>query len=206
MPLLLPKKVSTPNSNNPNVEHEYISHVEAEYRYFEYVNTLRLLSRQLFTQINPDGDENAAKRIDEVLGELRKKLLNYNEHFSSRFLNEEVRCLEFYEEGSALRHLATVKELFATHIALLWMTVKHLRGSLQDKTLTSAEVEKLQFLEKTIKDLVSSEHLMNEILFLLDTEEGKQAKYTAKDLRTLLDSFEGDRSPANDTQKLLRLQ
>jgi hypothetical protein len=106
------------------------------------VNTIRLLSRQLFTQINTE-DGVAAKQIDDVLLEIRRKLLNYNENFSSRFLNEEVRSLEFYEEGSALRHLATIKELFATHLALLWTAVKHLRGSLQDKTMSSSEVEKL---------------------------------------------------------------
>jgi len=111
------------------IEKDYVAHLETEHRYFEFVNTIRLLSRELFTQINTD-DSNAAKNIDQVLLELRKKLLNYNEEFSSRFLNEEIRSLDFYTEGSALRHLATVKELFATHIALLWTSVKHLSGSL----------------------------------------------------------------------------
>ena len=159
--------------------------MEAEHRYFEFVNTIRLLSRQLYTQISAE-DGNAAKKIDDVLLELRKKLLNYNESFSSRFLNEEVRSLDFYEEGSALRHLATIKELFATHIALLWMSVKHLRGTLQDKTMSANEIEKLQFLEKTIKGLLSSEHLMNEIRIIASDEDNSQnqvTKFTTAELR-----------------------
>ena len=111
------------------------------------------------------------KRIDDVLLELKKKLLNYNESYSSRFLNEEVRSIEFYEEGSALRHLATIKELFASHLALLWMSVKHLRGSLQDKSMSPSEAEKLGFLEKTIKGLLSSDHLMNEVRMIASDED-----------------------------------
>ncbi len=72
-----------------------MARVESEYRYFEFVNTIRLLSRQLYTQINTE-DGNAAKRIDDVLLELKRKLINYNESYSSRFLNEEVRSIEFY--------------------------------------------------------------------------------------------------------------
>jgi hypothetical protein len=72
-----------------------VARVESEYRYFEFVNTIRLLSRQLYTQINTE-DGNAAKRIDDVLLELKRKLINYNESYSSRFLNEEVRSIEFY--------------------------------------------------------------------------------------------------------------
>jgi hypothetical protein len=181
-----------------------VARVESEHRYFEFVNTLRLLSRQLFTQINTE-DGIAARQIDDVLLEIRKKLLNYNEHFSSRFLNEEVRSLDFYEDGSALRHLATIKEVFASHIALLWTAVKHLRGSLQDKTLSASQVEKLQFLEKTIKGLLSSDHLMNEIKLIASDEENSQnqvTKFTAAELRNLFDSFEADRTPAQDTSKL----
>ena len=182
--------------------------MESEYRYFEFVNTIRLLSRQLYTQINADGG-NAAHQIDDVLLELKKKLLNHNESYSSRFLNEEVRSLEFYEDGSALRHLATIKELFASHLALLWMSVKHLRGSLQDKSTSPSETEKLSFLEKTIKGLLSSDHLMNEIRMIASDEDDSKnqvTKYSIVELRTLFDSFENDRTPANDAQKLQKLQ
>ena len=55
-------------------------------------------------------------------------LFTFNENFTSRFLNTELRNGDNFEDWSALRHLATVKELFATHIALLWMSVKNLNG------------------------------------------------------------------------------
>jgi hypothetical protein len=57
---------------------------------------------------------------------MKELLFNYNEQFRSRFINTELRNADNFDEWSALRHLATVKELFATHIALLWMSVKHL--------------------------------------------------------------------------------
>lgn len=93
------------------------------------MNTIRLLSRELFTKVNPES--NGAYRIESILYELREKLFTFNEHFTSRFLNTELRSADNFEEWSALRHLATVKELFATHIVLLWMAVKQLNGTLK---------------------------------------------------------------------------
>jgi hypothetical protein len=162
------------------------------------LNTLRLLSRQLFTQIN-NGDANAAKQIDEVLQELRKKLFNYNESFCSRFLNEEIRSLAFYEEGSALRHLATIKELFATHIALLWLSNKVLNGNLQDKNLSGSEKEKLVFLRNTIKELLSSEHLLGEISHIVNSSEkvmSRKSNFTTGGLSDAFNTFEQDKTPA----------
>jgi hypothetical protein len=55
-------------------------------------------------------------------------------------LNTELRNADNFEDWSALRHLATVKELFATHIALLWMSVKHLNGTLKGSQSSTKEV------------------------------------------------------------------
>ncbi len=208
MLLPLPKNVIYSVKLKYIIEKEYIARVETEHRYFEFVNTIRLLSRQLFTQVSTENPL-AARQIHEILLEIRKKLLNFNENFSSRFLNEELRSLEFYEDGSALRQMATIKELFATHIALLWTASKHLRGSLQDKTIKPSEVEKLQFVEKTIKGLLNSDHLMNEIKLIASDEEKSQNEVTnmsSAALRKLLDSFDADQSPAQDTAKLQKLQ
>lgn len=81
-------------------EKDYLERVRAEYQYFELINTIRQISRELFTKVNP---ENGALRIDSLLQELNDKLFFFNESFCSRFLNEEIRNSEFYEEGSALR-------------------------------------------------------------------------------------------------------
>jgi hypothetical protein len=88
--------------------------------------------------VNPE--HNGASRIESILYELREKLFIFNEHFTSRFLNTELRNADNFEDWSALRHLATVKELFATHIALLWMSVKHLNGSLKGRHSSTKEV------------------------------------------------------------------
>ena len=108
-------------------EKDYEHNIAQEYRYFEFVNTIRLLSRELFTKVNPE--HNGAQRIESILHEMKELLFSFNEHFRSRFLNNELRNADNFDEWSALRHLATVKELFATHIALLWMSVKYLNGA-----------------------------------------------------------------------------
>ena len=77
--------------------------ISIEYQYFEFINTLRLLSREILTKVNP---ESGAHKVDTLLQELRDKLFFFNESFCSRFLNEEIRNSDFYEDGSALRHLA----------------------------------------------------------------------------------------------------
>ncbi len=45
-------------------EKDYVERIGQEYQYFEYVNTLRLISRELFTKVNP---EKGAHRIDQLL-------------------------------------------------------------------------------------------------------------------------------------------
>ncbi len=130
-------------------EKDYVERIGQEHRYFEFVNTLRLLSRELFTKVNPD-KPGAAARIDSLLQELRDKLFFFNESFGSRFLNEELRNADFYEEGSALRHLATVKEVFATHLALLWMAIKHTHGAFRGKNLGEDEISKIKFIIHTV--------------------------------------------------------
>jgi hypothetical protein len=121
-------------------EKDYIERIAEEHRYFEYVNTIRLLSREILTKVNP---ENGAHRIDNLLQELKDKLLGINPYFTSRFLSDELRTAEMYEDGSALRHLATVKELFSTHICLLWMAVKHTSDSKKDRIMSEDDRNKL---------------------------------------------------------------
>lgn len=120
-------------------------------------------------------------------------------------MNEEVRNLEFYEEGSALRHLATIKELFATHLALLWMSVSTLDAS--EKRLTPSQKEKLVFLQKTIKGLISSQHLLSEICLIVNNREDNQGRKTTNaDLKAAFDTFEQDKSPSQICQKVQTLQ
>ena len=90
-------------------------------------------------------------------------MLYVNHDFCSRFLNEELRSAEFYQDGSALRHLATVKELFATHLALYWMTHKHLHGSLKGSRLGEDELNKLEFIRGTVKSLLIHRPFLEQI-------------------------------------------
>lgn len=86
-----------------SIENDYIERIGMEHQYFEFVNTIRLLSREIFTKVNP---EKGTHKIYNLLQELRDKLFFFDESFCSRFLNEEIRNSQFYEDGSALRHLA----------------------------------------------------------------------------------------------------
>lgn len=107
-----------------------------------------MLSRELFTKVNPDS--NGAYRIEAILYELREKLFTFNENFTSRFLNTELRSADNFDEWSALRHLATVKELFATHLALLWMSVKHLNGTLKGSSQSKKELPIVRTIQKSV--------------------------------------------------------
>ena len=107
-----------------------------------------MLSRELFTKVNPDS--NGAYRIEAILYELREKLFTFNENFTSRFLNTELRSGDNFDEWSALRHLATVKELFATHLALLWMSVKHLNGTLKGSSQSKKELPIVRTIQKSV--------------------------------------------------------
>ncbi len=161
-------------------EKDYENNIAAEYRYFEFVNTIRLLSRELFTKVNPDS--NGAAHIDAILYELREKLFTFNEHFTSRFLNTELRSADHFEEWSALRHLATVKELFATHIALLWMSVKQINGTLKGHTASSKELSILKTIQKSVQSLIVNKAFLEEIVLIsLDGGNG-QARFTLEEI------------------------
>ena len=124
-------------------------------------------------------------------------------------MNEELRSADFYESGSALRHLATIKELFATHLALLWMATKHTRGSLASKKANARELERLELIIKTVKSLVNCEHMMNEIKNIASDEDNSNnavTKYSVAELQKIFDTFESDTKGADDTAKLNRLQ
>lgn len=43
---------------------DYVERIAYEYRYFEFVNTIRLISREIFTKVNPD---NGAHRVESLL-------------------------------------------------------------------------------------------------------------------------------------------
>lgn len=180
--------------------------IGTEHRYFEFVNTLRLLSRELFTKVNPE-KQGAAARVDALLQELRDKLFFFNEAFGSRFLNEEIRNSEFYEEGSALRQLATVKEVFATHLALLWMAVKSTHGAFRGKNLGEDELYKVNFIIKSVQSLLQQQGFVAQVLEVTrDITDFERPSYKAADVAAILNTFESDTKPADDVAKLTRIQ
>ena len=193
-------------------EKDYVEHIGQEYQYFEFVNMIRLLSRELFTKVDPSVPKAAAHRIDAILLEVRDKFFHVNDAFCSRFLNEELRNDQFYEDGSSLRHLATVKEVFATHILLLWMAVKCTSGSLRNKLQGADEdtKSKLEFIKSTVASLLSYIPMLEQIRDIAQevAEENRNIEgiYTVNKLRSILENFEHDSSPQEDTDRLVQLQ
>jgi hypothetical protein len=41
-----------------------------------------------------------------------------------RFISEELRDVDFYEGGTKLTKLATLKELFSTHLIVFWAIIR----------------------------------------------------------------------------------
>ena len=102
---------------------------------------------------------------------------------------------------------STVKELFATHLALYWMAIKHTVGPLKNKKLGQDEQDKLNFIIKKVKSLVTHKPLLEEIIRVTSNIEGFSTHdYTVKTLEKILDSFDLDNKPSDDTQKLQELQ
>jgi hypothetical protein len=56
-----------------------------------------------------------------------------------------------------------VKELFATHVALYWMTVKHTHGSLRGSRMGEDEQNKLEFIRSSVKSLLTHYPLLEQI-------------------------------------------
>lgn len=195
-------KVLTHTVTKLSLEKEYEEEIGQEYRYFEFVNTLRLISRELFTKVNP---ENGAQRIEALLQELRDKLFFFD--FSSRFLNEEIRDADFYddENTSAMSHLATVKELFATHLALLWMAGRT-HSLHKGKPLESGQVDKLNYIQKKVRSLIAHRPLL-ELLQITTRYDGQHREYSVDELRKILASLDSaSAGPGHDQRALAEIQ
>jgi hypothetical protein len=168
------------------------------------VNTIRLLSREIFTKVNP---ERGAHKIDLLLQELRDRLFFFNESFCSRFLNEEIRNSDMYEDGSALHHIATVKELFSTHLALYWMSIKHTHGAFKGKNLGEDETFKINYIVKSVRSLLEHRPFIDQIVAVTnDITDYERPTYKAGDIESILNTFEADSKPADDVAKLVRIQ
>lgn len=114
-----------------------------------------------------------------------------------------------YEDGSALRHMATIKELFATHLALLWMAVKHQVGALRNRNLGEDEKFKLNFIVKSVKSLVTHQPLLEQLVRIQRETEGlgeHEQPFEERELQRIMNSFEKDEKPADDQQRLAQLQ
>ena len=170
------------------IEAEYERQLKFDTNYYGNVNRLRQISRELFTEARMAADTRG--RVDELLEDARDTLFFHGgDNFASNFINNEVRNADMYEEGSELRRLATVKELFATHLCLYWMATKELsRSGTSDNNLTQEEVEKLRYIIRSVKSLISNRHLLEHIseMNTIIAENEKLRGLTSEDLKHVL--------------------
>lgn len=89
------------------------------------------------------------------------------------------------------------------------MAVKHTRGSLAPKRSSNSDTERFDYIIKTVKSLISCEHMMNEIKNIASDEDNTSnpvTKYSVAELQKIFDTFESDSKSSDDTAKLTRLQ
>ena len=147
---------------------------------------MRLLSREIFVKI--DANHNI-HRLSSRLLELRDIFFFYNPSFTTRFLNQEMRNRIIWEDGSELRKLATVKELFATHMCLLWMALKE-RNHAFPHGQDAIDGEKVARIIKDVKSLVSCDAFLELV--------SDVSNYPKSDLNKVLNTFERDKDIQSD--------
>lgn len=73
-------------------EIDYEERVKMEYLYFEFVNSIRAMSKEIMTHVNPIKN---MQKFYQLLEEIRDTLFTDLE-FCSRFLKEELRNSDIY--------------------------------------------------------------------------------------------------------------
>lgn len=147
--------------------------------------------------------------LNATLEELRDVLFFFNDSFSTRYLSDELRSDEYYEEGSQLAKLATIKELFATHLCMLWACVKERNGVFKSRHLSVNDKHKLNDIVKKVKSLVNFtpflEQLVNELKDACKQENVQP--YTVNQLKLIFNHFEEAQNDIHtESRKLKDLQ
>jgi hypothetical protein len=89
--------------------------------------------------------------------------------FTVRFLNEELRNSDIYMEGTELRRLATVKELFATHMFLFWVANRHLKRAQSSNAFYSEdEISKFTHIRRSVQSLIHNINVLQEVTMLIN--------------------------------------
>lgn len=97
-----------------------------------------------------------------------RKLMLEHPKFTVRFLNEELRNSDIYMEGTELRRLATVKELFATHMYLFWIANRNLKKAQSSNSYSEDEVSKFTHIRKSVLSLVHNVNVLQEVTMLIN--------------------------------------
>ena len=98
--------------------------------------------------------------------------------FTVRFLNEELRNSDIYTEGNELRRLATVKELFASHMYLYWTAQRHLhRAQARNSGYSEDEINKFTHIRRSVQSLIHNLTVLQEATMLINQvldQDGKR--------------------------------
>ncbi|CDW84343.1 UNKNOWN [Stylonychia lemnae] len=185
---------------------DYEERKKMEYLYIDFVNQIRQLSREIFTTLDPELD---IAKCYQLLEELRDTLFTDKE-FCDRFINEEVRNIDSYQQGSQIKKLV---ELFSSLIAINWMALKQQSIVMNEAGETDDQKEEKQKLEQIsmkVKSITENKQVIKRITELLNQiendEESKRFDYESDQVNDVLNGIENDVTVDDDIRRLAVLQ
>eukprot|EP00347_Sterkiella_histriomuscorum_P020716 403336751 len=186
---------------------DYEERVKMEFMYTDFVNSIRSMSREIMATLDPDF---SMQRFYQRLEEIRDTLFTDGE-FCTRFIKEELKTSATYDNGSQSRKLIVIRELFAIHITMYWMSIKQasLETEIQNDQHQNDERDKLQSIQSCVKSLTENSNLLFRLAQLLNqtnSDTSKNEKFSIDSLDELLNQFENDNNSEDDKERLKKIQ
>ena len=102
---------------------------------------------------------------DQNSEDLRK----FNYHITLiTYLEQQISIIFNFSIKYSFVYCSTVKELFATHMALFWMSTRHLAKAQYSNAYTEDDLAKLNHIKRSVMSLVTNHNVLQEITLLIN--------------------------------------
>jgi len=93
-------------------------------------------------------------------------------------------------------------------MALLWMSVKHLRRAQLNGEYTDNDIAKLQHIRKSVMSLTQNQSVITNILELVNfvQEQDRERIFTYEEVEGILNNFDCDFNTPTDIKKVKQVQ